>query len=161
MQNRSFLTPVLLFLCLIVLAIIGAGVVTALNFLKGWVIWGNYTACYPANTDVKDCFISDGRMFAYVANTLVKTFWSFLDRPMTRRLIDTILDTCNIWLSGLVGSGYLLGARVEMLDEENPLTALLAGQIKLHVYLTPATPAQEITFVLEYDVSAVQTALQG
>ena len=31
MQNRSFLTPVLLFLCLIVLAIIGAGVVTAID----------------------------------------------------------------------------------------------------------------------------------
>ncbi|MBR2963517.1 MAG: hypothetical protein IKC53_04860 [Lentisphaeria bacterium] len=31
MQNRSFLTPILLFLCLIVLAIIGAGVVTAID----------------------------------------------------------------------------------------------------------------------------------
>lgn len=31
MQNRSILTPVLLFLCLIVLAIIGAGVVTAID----------------------------------------------------------------------------------------------------------------------------------
>ena len=31
MQNRSFLTPILLFLCLIVLAVIGAGVVTAID----------------------------------------------------------------------------------------------------------------------------------
>ena len=31
MQNRSFLTPILLFLCLIVLAVIGAGVVTSID----------------------------------------------------------------------------------------------------------------------------------
>ena len=31
MQNRSFLTPILLSLCLVVLAIIGAGVVTSID----------------------------------------------------------------------------------------------------------------------------------
>ena len=39
---------------------------------------------------------------------------------MNRRLIDNILDTCNIWLSGLVGTERLLGARAEMIAEENP-----------------------------------------
>ncbi len=67
---------------------------------------------------------------------------------MTRRLIDTVLDSANIWLNGLVGMGYLLGARVEMLENENPLTNLMAGIIKLHVYMTPPSPAQEIDFVL-------------
>lgn len=28
------------------------GVVTALNFYNGFVSWGNYTACYPADTDM-------------------------------------------------------------------------------------------------------------
>ena len=28
------------------------GIVTALNFMGGWCAWGNYTACYPSNTDV-------------------------------------------------------------------------------------------------------------
>ena len=92
---------------------------------------------------------------------LVKTFWSKLDKPMTRRLIDTVLDSANIWLNGLVGMGYLLGARVEMLENENPLTNLMAGIIKLHVYMTPPSPAQEIDFVLEYDASYVTSALQG
>ena len=81
-------------------------------------------------------------MFDWVANTLIKTFWGTLDKPMTRRLIDTILDSANIWLNGLVGSGYLLGARVEMLESENSLTNLMAGIINLHVYLTPPSPAQ-------------------
>ena len=137
----------------------GYGLVTALNFMNGWVAWGNNTACYPANTDVKDYHIPISRMFDWVGNTMVRTFWSRLDQPMNRRLIDTILDTANIWLSGLVGSGYLLGARVEMLDDENPLTNLMQGIVKLHIYMTPPSAAQEIDFVLEYDVSYVQAAL--
>ena len=139
----------------------GIGVDTALNFMSGWVALGNYTACYPSNTDVKDYFIPVSRMFGWVGNSLVKTFWSKLDKPMTRRLIDTVLDSANIWLNGLVGMGYLLGARVEMLENENPLTNLMAGIIKLHVYMTPPSPAQEIDFVLEYDASYVTSALQG
>ena len=138
-----------------------AGVMTGLNFMGGWVAWGNYTACYPTNTDVKDYNIPISRMFDWVANTLIKTFWGQLDKPMTRRLIDTILDSSNIWLNGLVGSGYLLGARVEMLESENSLVNLMAGIINLHVYLTPPSPAQEIDFTLEYDASYVQAALQA
>jgi hypothetical protein len=137
------------------------GICTALNFMGGWVAWGNWTACYPSNTDVKDYFIPVSRMFDYVNNTLIKTFWTKLDKPMNRRLIDTILDSSNIWLNGLVGAGYLLGARVEMLDDENPLTNLMAGIIKLHVYMTPPSPAKQIDFVLEYDADYVESALQG
>lgn len=138
-----------------------AGVVTALNFMNGWVAWGNYTACIPGSTDVKDYFIPVSRMFDWVGNTLIKTYWSKLDMPMNRRLIDSIMDTVNIWLNGLVGGGFLLGARAEFKDGENPLANLMAGIIKVHIYLTPPSPAQEIDFVLEYDASYVTDALQG
>lgn len=140
-------------------ALNGGGIVTALNFMGAWKVWGNYTGCYPSNTDPKDMFISCGRMFAYVQNTIIRTCWQFLDKPMNRRLLDTITDTVNIWLNGLVGSGYLLGARVEISEDENPVTQLMAGIIKIHVYMTPASPAQEIDFVLEYDSSYVTSAL--
>ena len=125
-----------------------------------WV-YGNMRpdSTYPSNTDPKDMFISCGRMFAYVQNTIIRTCWQFLDKPMNRRLLDTITDTVNIWLNGLVGSGYLLGARVEISEDENPVTQLMAGIIKIHVYMTPASPAQEIDFVLEYDSSYVTSAL--
>lgn len=78
---------------------------------------------------------------------------------MNRRLLDTITDTVNIWLNGLVGSGYLLGARVDISEDENPVTQLMAGIVKIHVYMTPPSPAQEIDFVLEYDSSYVTSAL--
>lgn len=138
-----------------------AGITTAINFVNGMVAWGNYTGCYPGNTDVKDYMLPVSRMFDWVGNTLVKTFWSKLDQPMTRRLIDTVVDAANIWLNGLVGQQYLLGARVEMIEGENPVEKLMAGIIKLHVYLTPPGPAQEIDFVLEYDAAYVSSALQN
>ena len=140
--------------------IAGYGIVTALNFMSmGWTAKGNYTACYPGNTDVKDQFIPVSRMFGYVANTLIRTFWSKLDKPMTLRLLDNIQDTCNIWLNGLVSQEYLLGARVELKAEENPVTSLLAGVISFHIYLTPPVPAQEIHFALEFDVDYLTSAL--
>ena len=136
------------------------GIVTAINFMSmGWTAKGNYTACYPGNTDVKDQFIPVSRMFDFVGNTLIRTFWSKLDKPMNRRLIDTILDTCNIWLNGLVSSEYLLGARAEMLESENPETDLMAGIMRIHVYITPPGPAQQIDFTLEYDLNYLKTAL--
>ena len=135
------------------------GIVTGLNFMGGWVAWGNYTACYPGSTDVKDYFIPVSRMFDWVGNTVIQTCWNKVDAPMNRRLLDTIMDTVSIWLNGLVGSGYLLGARVEMLEDENPLQNLMAGIIKFHIAMTPPSPAQEIDFVLEYDASYVTSAL--
>ena len=137
----------------------GGGIVTGLNFMGGFKVWGNYTGCYPANQDVKDYFICVSRMVDFIGNTLIKTFWGKLDEPMTRRFIDTIVDSCNIWLNGLTGSGYILGGRCEMLDSENPLTNLMAGIVKLHIFVTPPSPAQEIDFVIEYDPAYVTEAL--
>jgi len=137
---------------------VAGGITTAINFITGWVAWGNYTAAYPGNTDVKNYFIPVRRMFNWVGNTLVRSFWGRIDVPMNRRLIDSIINTAENWLSGLVSSEYLLGARVEFLDEENPTTNLMAGILKLHVFMTPVSPMQELDFVLEYDTSYVTEA---
>lgn len=133
-----------------------AGIVTALNFLSEWRCWGNYTACYPSDAEPKDSFIPVSRMFDWIGNSLVIMFWSKLDKPMSRRLIDSIIDSCNIWLNGLVGAGNLLGARVEFKASENPVEDLSAGIIRVHIYMTPPSPAQEINFVLVYDTNYVR-----
>ena len=138
-----------------------SGIVTALNFMGGWVAWGDYTACYPSITDVKDFYIPVSRMFDWVSRTIIRTFWSKVDKPMTRMLISSTLNTISIWFGGLVGSGYLYGARAEYIESENPLTSLLAGQFKIHLYLTPPLPAQETDFILEFDASYVTAALKG
>lgn len=129
----------------------GQGIITALNFTGGWRAWGNRTACYPANTDPKDAFLALRRMFNWVGNTLILTFWQRLDYPLNRRQIQTIVDSANIWLNGLVAQQYLLGARVEFREDENPVTDLMDGIARFHVYMTPPSPNREIDFIQEYD----------
>lgn len=135
------------------------GIATALNFIGGYVFWGDETACFPADTDVKNYFICVSRMFGWVANSLILTYWSKVDKKMTRRLIDTIVDSVNIWLNGLVAEEKLLGGRVEFREDENSTTALMAGQAVFHIYMTPTSPMKECEFVLEYDTDYVSAAL--
>jgi len=135
------------------------GIITALNFIGGYVLWGDETACFPADTDVKNYFICVSRMFGWVANSLILTYWSKVDKKMTRRLIDSIVDSVNIWLNGLTAEEKLLGGRVEFREEENPVTSLMAGKATFHIFLTPPSPMRECEFVLEYDVEYVSAAL--
>lgn len=134
----------------------GQGVVTALNFIGGWKLWGNRTACYPVNTDAKDSYIPVKRMFSWIGNTLIQTFWGQVDAPLNRRLIDTIVDSANLWLNGLAARQYIIGGRVVFLESENPAQDLLDGIARFHVYVTPASPAREIDFILEYDPSYLE-----
>ncbi len=134
------------------------GIVTALNFMGGFVLWGNSTACFPIDTDVKNYFTSISRMFNWIANTVTLSYWSKLDKKMNRRLIDSITDSINIWLNGLVADEHLLGGRIEFLEEENNIVDLMSGKATFHIFLTPASPAEVIDFILEYDVNYVKEA---
>lgn len=131
----------------------GQGIVTALNFIGGWKAWGNRTGAYPGSTDVKDTFIPVRRMFNWIANTLVLTNWQKVDYPINRRLVETLVDSANIWFNGLAAREMILGGRVMFLEEENPATDLLNGVFRLHYYVTPPPPAENIEAVIEYDVS--------
>lgn len=135
----------------------GQGIVTALNFVGGWKAWGNRTGAYPAVTDPKDTFIPVRRMFDWIANTLILTFWQKVDYPITRRLVETVVDSVNIWLNGLAARGAILGGRVGFLSEENPDTDLMDGIVRFHVYVTPPSPAREINFIVEYDPQYLQS----
>ncbi len=131
----------------------GQGIVAPLNFVGGWKVWGNRAAAYPAETDPVNSFIPVRRMFDWIGNTLILTFWSKVDEPANKRLVQTVVDSVNIWLNGLQAAGYILGGRVEFLKSENPTTSLMDGKLSFHVFVTPPSPAEEIQFLLEYDPS--------
>lgn len=129
-----------------------SGMVTALNFVDGFKAWGAYTACWPANTDVKDNLINMTRMFGFVANSAILAYWNRVDNTLTPRYAEAITDDINIWLNSLTGTGDLYGARVELRAAENPLSDLSAGIVRLHIYMAPPFLTQEIDFLLEFDV---------
>lgn len=123
------------------------------KFLDGFVSWGNYTACYPANTDVTDYFYCINRMFKWVAKTLILTYWNYIDRGIKRRLIDAVVQSINDWLASLATDEKIIGGRVEFNESENSTSQLAAGIVRFHIYMTPPSPMQKMDFVLEYDLS--------
>lgn len=139
----------------------GEGIVTALNFIGGWKVWGNRTSAYPSTSDPKDTFIPVRRMFNWISNTLILTHWSRIDNPQNRRLIETVVDSANLWLNGLAADEFILGGRVAFLQEENPVTDVMDGILKFHVYITPPSPAREIDFIMEYDVNYVNAFIES
>lgn len=131
------------------------GITTALNFSQGWVAWNNYMSIYPSSSDPRECFIPIRRMFNFISNTIVTTYFQQVDFPLTQRLLETVTDSINIWLNGLTAKGALLGGRCEVLGTENPTTDLMGGIIRFHLFITPPSPAQELSFILEYDPSYI------
>jgi phage tail sheath protein FI len=126
------------------------GVITALNWIGGWRSWGNRTACYPSDTDVKDMFIPVRRMFDYIGNTIVLTIWQEVDEPGNRRLIDAVVNSIQMWLDGITATGALIGAAIQFNQNENPATEILNGHYVFHVYIAVPTPAEWLDFRIEY-----------
>lgn len=133
------------------------GVVTAFAF-NGWRAWGNYTGVADSG-DVKDKFIPIRRMLNYLQNTFALTFLSRLDMPLNRRQLDSLLNSANIWLSGLTSRGALLGATIA-LDDDLTTADLLEGHIRFKLYYAAPPPAQAITVTFEYNPDYL-TALLG
>ena len=133
--------------------------VAAIMAAKAENINGLFTgkAIIDADTEtVKVYFYCVSRMFSWVANSVILSMWSKVDKKLNKRLIESVTQSINIWLNGLMAEEKILGGRVEFLEEENTTADLLAGKAKFHIYLTPPSPAKELDFVLEYDVSYLE-----
>lgn len=128
------------------------GIVTAFNFANGWTAWGNRTACYPANTDAKDSFISGKRIMKYYENKFILDNWVNVDKSITKSLVNNIVDSTNEMYNGEVSSENLLSGKVKFLSSENSKSNILSGIIQFHHYLTPGLPAEQIIGVNEIDV---------
>lgn len=134
------------------------GCLTAINFVGGLKVWGNYTAAYPGITDVKDVFIPVRRMFSHVGNTLVLSTWQKVDSPIVRiRHIESLVDSINLWLNGLTRREKILGGKVSFIAGDNPTSDIMNGTVRYRIALTPPSPAQEIVHILQYDHNALET----
>lgn len=136
------------------------GVVTFLN-MNGYRAWGNNTVVYPGSSDPKDRWIMCRRFFTWRANSLILTYFQKVDNPANYRLIEAIVDSENINGNSFVARDICAGYKVKFLRAENPITKILDGTITFHIYLAPYTPAEDIEFILEFDPTAIETALGG
>lgn len=133
------------------------GIITALNFIGGWKIWGNRMSCFPDVTDVKDTFIHNRRMFGWYGNRLIQTWWQKVDDPIGKRFVQTIVNSEQITLNSYTAKGYILGGRIVFLSTENSTTDLMDGIANFHIYWGTQSPAENINFNLEYDPQYLST----
>lgn len=129
----------------------GNGIVTAVNLFGGWKLWGNNTACYPTNTDPKDRFFCVRAMFNWDQQTFIRTYWTDVDQPMMKRYIQSIVDSENIRMNGLVSAGVILAGFCEYREADNPATSIVDGISNIHKIFIPPVPNREIDVVYEFD----------
>jgi phage tail sheath protein FI len=102
----------------------GAGVVTAINY-GGWTSWGNNTACYPDNENIRDRYICNRLMANWYKQYFVIQYKTYIDRNNTPRTIENLVDSENVHLNSLTSGGYIAGGKIEYIqntDEEDILT---------------------------------------
>lgn len=129
------------------------GIITTINFIVGWTAWGNRTACYPANTDIKDSFINVKRMFQYYATSFILTHWIDVDKTIRPRLVESIVDSRNEFYLGEISKENIIDGRIEFIQAENSTGDLLSGKLTFHNHLCIGGPAEQITGLLEFDPS--------
>lgn len=130
------------------------GVITAINF-KEWRCWGTETAKNPLATDPKDKFSYTRRMFKYIGNELVISYFNSIDMKFTVKLAETITKSMNIRLKALIGTQQLLEARAELSSEDNNLINVINGDITWIIYLGIIPGLKSMTFKKKYDVDVL------
>lgn len=131
------------------------GVITAINF-KGWRCWGSETAQNPISTDPKDKYVYTRRMFKYIGNELVISYFNNVDKKFTLKMAETMKKSMNIRLNSLVATDQLLAGKVEFYSADNSLIDIINGDITWTVELGIIPGAKSITFKKVYDVEALQ-----
>ncbi|MCI8950038.1 MAG: phage tail sheath family protein [Lachnospiraceae bacterium] len=136
------------------------GVVTAIND-NGWRAWGNNTAAYPGITDPKDRWISCRRMMSWYRNHFLLTFKEKVDNPGNYRLIESVVDSENLYLNSLSHSGYIAGGVISFQEDENPITSILDGNIIFYTKIAFWVPAEYIKNNIEFDPEILAGAIGG
>lgn len=129
----------------------GNGLILAINSDNGWVCWGNRTACYPDNTDVKDFDIAVRDCGNYLINSCIIACSPNVDQIIDRAFILRVETKLQAWLDGLVGSGKLISGSISFPRDENPLDELLNGNIVFLLDYCTGTTASSITSKIAFN----------
>lgn len=133
------------------------GIITVFNsFGTGYRTWGNRSAAYPINT-APDNFISVRRNADVILESVQQAALQFVDKPITKALIDDIRETVNGFINTLIGRGALIpGSQLKYNVADNTPEELAAGHITFELVYMGPTPAERITLKSVLDISLLQ-----
>ena len=131
-----------------------AGIYTFIYWGGNWVIWGDHTAAYEYGKDIdpRAIFAVNIRMLFHITNGFQRRNSPKVDKPMTIRLKDQILNEEQEQLDALKDMGALLGnPSIIFLESENSTENMINGQFRFdHIDTTPTPPAKSLSAYVAY-----------
>lgn len=122
--------------------LLNAADVTTLVNERGFRFWGNRTT----SADPLFAFESAARTGDILADTISDAHLWAIDKPMSKTLIDDIIEGVNAKFRDLKAQGYIVDANAWLDPELNTETTLAAGQLRVHYDYTPVPPMEDLTF---------------
>jgi hypothetical protein len=140
------------------------GITTAIT-TKGQIrLWGSHMGNYDfdnlSRIAVEDRFDVSVRMSAYIRNYIQYNFLDEIDESISRKDIDSIINSVQMWLDSHVNESKLLYATVEFDDDSD----IANGDIVFNIDVTYPCIAKSITFKVKYTdkgLSVLTTTEEG
>lgn len=125
------------------------GITTVFNsFGTGLRLWGNRTAAWPTVTHMRN-FENVRRTKDIIDESIRYSSLQFVDIPTTDSLIDSIVESVNMFLRKLIGDQALIGAECWYDPARNPQTEIELGHLLFNYKLTVPLPFERGTFETE------------
>ena len=140
--------------------------ITTVNLVRGTLrLWGphmgNYNFIAVDGILPEDRSDSSIRVMQYLLNTLQYQYLDTVDKPFSRRDIDSIKASIQQWLNGLVNEGKLLYGVVEFTEDSNSVGDMVNGDFVFDVATTTTPNAKSITFKVQYSIAGLATLTGG
>lgn len=132
----------------------GAGIVTIFNsYGTGYRSWGNRTAAYPSSTITRDVFLPVQMTASVIDESIRYAMLQFIDKPADQAWIDSVVETVNLFLRGLVGRGSLIDGKCWFDLAKNSTVEIAAGHFTFSYSFASPTPGERMTFESFFDIN--------
>lgn len=108
---------------------------------EGFRTWGNRTT----SSDTKWAFLAERRTADMINDSIQAAMLPFVDRPLSKALIQDVLESINQYLRSLRSQGAIIEGNAWIDDTLNPTGQLANGQVVFSFDFKSSPPAERIT----------------
>lgn len=139
------------------------GITTFLFQKKSYVVWGPHMANYQFGVTDSPDEICDTNIMAnkYINNQFIEDFSDEIDKARTRTDIDSLRQKAQEKLDKMVALGYLLYAKVDFVESDNPLNDIINGDFVLKTLVTNTPIAKSITNTIQYTSEGLSSLFEN
>jgi len=140
-------------------ALNGAGISTVSMGSGVARTWGNRNASFPENTAI-DSFLSVIRVSDIIAESIEYYSRPYIDKPITKAIIDQIRADVNAFMRILISRGWILdGSKCTWDKAKNPNEELALGHLVFDYNFLPPPPMERLTYNAFVDINLFTKAL--